>query len=241
MKSIVKLFWIIAFVAVIGFSMAACDDDSGGGGGGLSGTTWTYTESGTTFTLTFTASTVKMEYLGQALNGTYTFNGSSGTINWEDGDHESFTVNGNQLTISGYTFTKTGGGNSGGNTGGGSGGTFTLTNIPAKFNGKYATLGGSTEGGKNIWGHENNPMSTIIKNPTISNGKVILPTWDFDGKTYKGYTGNDTLNVTVIIADTSKNNGTLEDTAAMVMFYSVTFKSGSATRSYNDADSSYEY
>ena len=35
MKNIVKLFGIIALVAVIGFSMAACgDDDSGGGGGG---------------------------------------------------------------------------------------------------------------------------------------------------------------------------------------------------------------
>jgi hypothetical protein len=36
MKNTVKLFGIIALVAVIGFSMVACgdDDDSGGGGGG---------------------------------------------------------------------------------------------------------------------------------------------------------------------------------------------------------------
>jgi len=35
MKNIVKLFGIIALVAIIGFSMAACggDDDGGGGGG----------------------------------------------------------------------------------------------------------------------------------------------------------------------------------------------------------------
>ncbi|MDR0456137.1 MAG: hypothetical protein LBH20_05590 [Treponema sp.] len=33
MKNMVKLFGIIALVAVIGFSMAACSDDDGGGGG----------------------------------------------------------------------------------------------------------------------------------------------------------------------------------------------------------------
>ena len=40
MKSIIKLIGIIAIVAVIGFSFAACDSDGGGGGGtdiGLNG------------------------------------------------------------------------------------------------------------------------------------------------------------------------------------------------------------
>ena len=32
MKNLFKFFGIIAFVAAIGFSMAACDDNSGGGG-----------------------------------------------------------------------------------------------------------------------------------------------------------------------------------------------------------------
>jgi len=38
MKNTIKVFGIIALVAVIGFSMAACkDDDNGGGGGGGGG------------------------------------------------------------------------------------------------------------------------------------------------------------------------------------------------------------
>ena len=34
MKNFIKVFGIIALLAVIGFSMAACDDDGGGGGSG---------------------------------------------------------------------------------------------------------------------------------------------------------------------------------------------------------------
>jgi len=34
MKNFIKVFALIALVAAIGFSMAACDDDSGGGSGG---------------------------------------------------------------------------------------------------------------------------------------------------------------------------------------------------------------
>jgi len=48
MKNIIKLIGIIALVAAIGFSMAACDDDSGpgdggGGGGGGGGSGFTLT------------------------------------------------------------------------------------------------------------------------------------------------------------------------------------------------------
>jgi len=37
MKNVLKSFGIIVFVAVIGFSMVACDDNSGGGSGGGGG------------------------------------------------------------------------------------------------------------------------------------------------------------------------------------------------------------
>jgi len=37
MKSILKILGVIALVAVIGFSMAACSSDGGGGGGGGGG------------------------------------------------------------------------------------------------------------------------------------------------------------------------------------------------------------
>ncbi|WP_461247712.1 hypothetical protein, partial [Treponema sp. R6D11] len=56
MKNFFKVLGVIALVAVIGFSMAACgsyDDDSGGGGslegGGLSGT-WVSDWNGNTIT-----------------------------------------------------------------------------------------------------------------------------------------------------------------------------------------------
>jgi hypothetical protein len=111
MKNVLKAFGIIAFLALIGFSMVACSDDSGGGGGGgLAGTTWTYTGTSGSMTLTFTDSTVRLVYPGNSENGTYTFNGSSGTVRWSDGTSNPFTVSGNSLTIDGVTFTKTGGG-----------------------------------------------------------------------------------------------------------------------------------
>jgi hypothetical protein len=112
MKNVLKAFGIIAFLALIGFSMVACSDDSGGGGGGgLAGTTWTYTGTSGSMTLTFTDSTVRLVYPGNSENGTYTFNGSSGTVRWSDGTSNPFTVSGNSLIIDGTTFTKTGGGN----------------------------------------------------------------------------------------------------------------------------------
>jgi len=47
MKKTIKLIGIIALVAVIGFSMAACgDDDNGGGSGGGGGYAGTYTDTG---------------------------------------------------------------------------------------------------------------------------------------------------------------------------------------------------
>jgi len=78
-----------------------------GGGGSLAGTTWKCTETyagvmEVTYTLTFTISTVKMEYLGQTVNGTYTVNGGSITVNWDPGytGSGSFSINGNRLTSS---------------------------------------------------------------------------------------------------------------------------------------------
>jgi uncharacterized lipoprotein YehR (DUF1307 family) len=64
MKKLIKLFGIVALVAIIGFSMVACDpekdsnsgnNNSGGSTGGLSGT-WRGTVQGMTVTVTITAS-----------------------------------------------------------------------------------------------------------------------------------------------------------------------------------------
>ena len=109
MKNTIKVLGVIALAAIIGFSMATlsltgCDTGGGGGGGGgvnLAGTTWKYTQLGETFTLTFTATTVKMEYPGITMYGTYTLNGNSGSIIWNEGGGDTFVVNGNTLTVIG--------------------------------------------------------------------------------------------------------------------------------------------
>ena len=105
MKSTIKVLGIIAIVAVIAFSMAACDDDGGGGGGAsLAGTTWKYTGN-TITTLTFAASTFRsVTVIGNQSNtitGRYTFNGHSGTLDYDYGGTQSFSVNGNELSLGG--------------------------------------------------------------------------------------------------------------------------------------------
>jgi len=82
MKSFVKWFGIIALVAVIGFSMAACDDDSSGGGGGggsanLIGT-WT-SVIGSQFI--FTANNCTYTAGWELYNGPYTVSGNTITLN----------------------------------------------------------------------------------------------------------------------------------------------------------------
>ena len=59
MKNIIKLIGIIALVAAIGFSMAACDDNSGGGGGDAPGT-----GGGSGFTVTGIPSKYNGKYAG---------------------------------------------------------------------------------------------------------------------------------------------------------------------------------
>jgi len=240
MKNVFKVLGIIAFIAIIGFSMAACSDDggsgSGSGGSSLAGTTWTYTESGGSVTLTFIdSSKVKMG----TFNGTYTLNGSSGTINWDDGDRDTFTVNGNQLTMDGYTFTKTGGGNSGGNTpsGSGSGGSFTLTGIPSQYNGKYAMASGImvSNPGTLLIGCDRPDVSRTL----ISNGTVILPMWYSAPPYYTlaRYSGNDSdVTVTVSISNSQPWSIGDEKLLYVLQFYAVNFSNGNGTKSWNAAD-----
>jgi len=231
MKNTIKFLGIIAFVAIIGFSMAACGDDSGGGGGGggsggLSGTTWNCTTPGVTATLTFTSSSrVKLEYYGQTDNGTYTFNGSSGTINWDDGERDTFTVNGNSLTMGQYTFTKTGGGNSGGNTGGGSGGTFTLTDIPSVYNGRYASFEATTATKDEIWGGLKEAYGGRVKNGRVS----FTLSYNFPGGS-NIYYGNETMDFCVVFWMAESTIGSYDT----IYFKSVKFTNGSATVSCNN-------
>jgi hypothetical protein len=80
MKKFIRLLGIIAFVALIGFSMTACDDNGGGGGGGrISGT--------------YRSSSTNWSYY--TFSGNNYVHGSMGVPLWEG----TFTVSGNTITL----------------------------------------------------------------------------------------------------------------------------------------------
>jgi hypothetical protein len=159
MKNLIKVFGLIAFVAIIGFSFAACGDGGGGGGGG--------------------------------------------------------------------------GGGSGGGGGGGTGGTFTLTDIPAEYNGMYIAFGGEN-GSITIQGFREKPYTGVgLGLSPISNRKASFPLWvstqQYGGFT-KRYSGNDTINCELAIWDRDPGN----QIGVGCTFPSITFSNGNATRSWND-------
>ena len=94
MKNLVKLFGIIAFVALIGFSMIACDNDTTGGqagynptGGGASSLSgrYSYSYSGSDLYISFTSGGSFTGYVfGYALSGTYRFDGRNITLSRSD-------------------------------------------------------------------------------------------------------------------------------------------------------------
>jgi hypothetical protein len=136
------------------------------------------------------------------------------------------------------------GGNGGGTTPGtGSGGTFTITGIPAQYNGMYAYFAGSggPETGANVnstlWGGQDysytdlgsgNITYSYIFSP-VSNGRASIPVWirtfdfsaiDINAGTVTGsvmnikkYSGSDTYTVTVVFVDVENANN-LDDSHA---------------------------
>ena len=112
------------------------------------------------------------------------------------------------------------------------GGTFTLTNIPSTYNGKYVFLDGGNEdellyllGAQSI-----NIMTEDIIGALISDGRVNIPMYYVSMMgNVTGYSGNHTATVMVYIFNTAN----LEDPLALVIFESVTFSNGNANRSFN--------
>jgi len=104
MKKVFSFFGIIVLLAVIGFSMAACNDN-------LKGTTWKGEGQiqgfGFISTITFTASEYQqvttsrsMPSVQEKMKGTYKFDGKSGTLTPNDGSgYIPFEVNSNKLTL----------------------------------------------------------------------------------------------------------------------------------------------
>jgi len=86
MKNAIKLLGIIAIVAVIGFSMAACGDDDSGGGGGSGGYAGTYTET----------SGGEVQIILYAA-GNWSFRATNGTGAYMSGDR--WAVSGNTILL----------------------------------------------------------------------------------------------------------------------------------------------
>jgi len=124
--------------------------------------------------------------------------------------------------------------------GGGSiGGGFTLTDIPAQYNGKYAILTGMNlttptlvyVGCQSVSGNDKNKLSRI------SNGKVTLPMWTLDKSSkVKKYSGSDSLSmVSVSIFDSeTQAKEKPEQPSGVAMFMSISFSNGSASKSWED-------
>jgi hypothetical protein len=189
MKNLVKLFGIIAIVAIVGFSMAGC----GGGGSGSS---------------TSSTSSSKGNSKGSSKGG----GGFSG-----DGRSSS-------------------------------GGTFTLTGIPSKYNAQYAlSTYDIDEDDDPIAGFQSyNSSSEKLTNmtfPIVSNGSVRIPQWKMDENnvSFARYSGNVASNITVFIhniqtMNEDNANEIKKNTEVTVLFDSVNFSKGSASRSWSEAD-----
>jgi hypothetical protein len=111
MKNTIKLFGIIAVVAVIGLSFAACGDGAGGGGGGgttatVSGT-YTATTEEDTASLTFKSGGA-VDFVGpdSTETGTYTVSGSTITMTFGGEKLTATIIDSKNITFMGLTFTK---------------------------------------------------------------------------------------------------------------------------------------
>jgi len=119
-----------------------------------------------------------------------------------------------------------------------SGGEFILTDIPKKYNGKYAFLTGGSSESQIVIQTTDELMSK--KSFPIIDGKVILPLWvqiRGDGREIKlvRYSGNDTLVLFItIIEKEDVNSKVLETVTFGVRYdkYRINFSNGSATGSY---------
>jgi len=115
------------------------------------------------------------------------------------------------------------------------GGTFILTGIPAEYNGKYAVFMGEIEDSDDMLiGAQSIDSSmrggTAVK---IQGGKVSLPMWKMTGGIEK-YSGNDTVEAEFDIYDDAAVNSETDEPIYKHSFNSVTFKNGSAAKTWNE-------
>ena len=113
-----------------------------------------------------------------------------------------------------------------------------ITDIPEKFNGKYATATLKTTDGKvTLYGNQSwDAMKNDWNYVKISNGKAIIPVWTSSGYLVSEYYGNDTFSDTIIwIANESGKSA-----IASISFkngYQIVFNNGHAEASVNNCSS----
>jgi len=145
------------------------------------------------------------------------------------------------VAIIGFSFAACGGDDGDGGGGGGGGNGFTITDIPAEYNGKYAdfytdSLGVSySEQYSVIRGYANDPSDGSTKGVLISNGKVSIPLWarrKDNASKYDKFSGNDSFGGIIC---TIYNDPNCQDKFTdKGMFSTVKFSNGNATKSWND-------
>jgi hypothetical protein len=117
------------------------------------------------------------------------------------------------------------------NTNSTSGGAFTMTGIPAQYNGKYVLI--ETDNDTIAGAQSINIATNTVRGALISNGSVSVPMWQISpSNVVTGYTGNHTIAVGAMIM----NNATdvlYSDMIASRIFNSVTFANGSASRAWS--------
>ncbi len=263
MRNFFKTFGIIALVAVMTFAMASCNNGTGGGSDNdpLPQTaTYTGTANGSTYTLIITENTARYTAeIGDSYVLTVTSGGttktSSGTVT-ATGNTLTLTPSGTTATFT-ITITTTGGITA--VTGkitfidgtkseeesvvvtppSGSGGTFTVTGIPAEYNGKYAYFEGEVNdndlplvGFQSF--NETTGVATLVQ---IANGSVSLPMWiwyDGDNEYVVKYSGNDTVEGDFKIFNSATiTEATVDGFITGVDWSSITFSNGSATKTWS--------
>jgi hypothetical protein len=124
------------------------------------------------------------------------------------------------------------------------GGTFTLTNISATYNGKYAYFQANLSNGDFIYGFNSaNSATSTITLVQISNEQVTLPMWASISSRYSGngtVTSNESIGQIVMVGIFNTPTITSSDIAnsiqAAYAFQSITFSNGNATKSANDGN-----
>jgi hypothetical protein len=209
---------------------------SGGRSCTFTGNNFTYTVNGTTLysgTFSVSGSTITFTISLGIASGNFTLSATTLVLSNHTWDN---SVNGT------YTKDTSGGTTPGGNTPSGEGGTFTLTDIPSTYNGKYIEFYAVTRNAElmgcidfNQITSSGNPITTLVQ---IRNGRADFPMWQVTESTPTPvrYYGNDTVTSgEALIYDSNDPDNVYEDAIVGIRFRSgITFTNGSATKSWSE-------